>query len=276
MPSPVMTNGPSSTRSDEGCIVEIRDPGVIWSAIFGGTVAASAFLLIMAPLGSSLGFIEVSPWHAMDTTQKTFTLMSAIWLILMQWMASGIGGYLTGRLRTGWADAHTHEVFFRDTAHGFLTWALATIVGMVLLAAGMTHATETEGYHRLSPENFAASRLLHTDQTNTAITEQDLIDASYTLMRAADSKSPSDADRSYLEQLVLTRTGLSPADAQKRVDNTINQLKESEHTAHKALAIAGLFIFLSMWLGAFIASAAGALGGQHRDLHYTTGSLTSV
>src|SRR6185369_13465895 len=67
----------------------------------------------------------------------TFTVMTAIWLIVVQWLASGTGGYVAGRLRTKWTSTHTHEVFFRDTAHGFITWAIGTVlVAAVLTSAG--------------------------------------------------------------------------------------------------------------------------------------------
>jgi len=256
-------------------IVEIQDQGIIWSAIIGVAVAASAFLIIMAPLGSSLNFTGASPWHSMSASEKSFTLMSAVWLILMQWVSSGIGGYLTGRLRTGWIGAHTHEVFFRDTAHGFLSWALATVLGAGLLAASAVHMAENHGVNGSLSEDFAISRLLRTDQTNSTITEQDRIDASLALRQISENEVAPDADKNYLQQLVETRTGLSAIDAEKRVDDTIAQVKETFRTAHKTMTVAGLFIFLSMWIGAFIASAAGALGGRHRDLHYATGNLAA-
>ena len=261
--------------SGETNLVEINDPGVIWSAVIGGAVAALAFLFMMAPLGASLGFLVTSPWSAMDTSHKAFTLMSAIWLILMQWIASGIGGYLTGRLRTGWAGAHTHEVFFRDTAHGFLSWALATVLGVVLLTVGMAHVIEKHSGRALLPEDKAVSLLLKSDQANTALTEQERSDVSLVLLPATTNKTVEAADKAYLEQLVQTRAGLSAVDAERRVDDTISRLKETKHIERKALATSGLLIFLSMWIGAFIASAAGALGGQHRDLHYVSGSLSA-
>ena len=46
-----------------------------------------------------------------------------------------MGGYLAGRLRTKWVEAHTDEVYFRDTAHGFLAWAVASLATAALLTS---------------------------------------------------------------------------------------------------------------------------------------------
>jgi uncharacterized membrane protein len=67
----------------------------------------------------------------------TFAVTSAIWLIVTQWLSSGVGGYVAGRLRTRWIGTHTHEVFFRDTAHGLITWAVATVLVAAVLAGAM-------------------------------------------------------------------------------------------------------------------------------------------
>ena len=40
----------------------------------------------------------------------------------------------TGRLRTKWALIHTDEVYFRDTANGFLAWAVALVISVTFLA----------------------------------------------------------------------------------------------------------------------------------------------
>src|SRR6202012_3018660 len=83
------------------------------------------------------------PWANAGVSATTFTIFAGIWLIVVQWLSSGLGGYITGRLRTKWTGTHTHEVFFRDTAHGFLTWALATVIGAALIATAASSAVGT-------------------------------------------------------------------------------------------------------------------------------------
>jgi hypothetical protein len=124
---------------------ESGDSSIMWGAIFGGALAAIGVTLILAPLGTALGLTVFSPWHHADISNHAFTVMSAIWLIITQWVAFGLGGYLTGRLRTEWVGAHTHEVFFRDTAHGFLMWALVSVIGAALLLATAAHSAHMTG-----------------------------------------------------------------------------------------------------------------------------------
>src|SRR5450631_3480611 len=130
--------------------VEASTSAVSWPAIIAGAFVSAALSLILLALGSGLGLASVSPWPNSGASATTFTVMTAVWLIVTQWLASGLGGYVTGRLRTKWVGLHTHEVFFRDTANGFLTWASATVVGTVLLASvassvvsGGVHAAAT-------------------------------------------------------------------------------------------------------------------------------------
>src|ERR1700722_16974224 len=70
----------------------------------------------------------------------TFAVTTAIWLIVMQWLSSAVGGYISGRLRSRWMGTHPHEVFFRDTAHGLVTWAVATVVVAGVLASSVLFA----------------------------------------------------------------------------------------------------------------------------------------
>jgi hypothetical protein len=53
-------------------------------------------------------------------------------------IASTFGGYITGRLRHAWEDVNIHERF-RDTAHGFVTWAFATVLTATVLAGAGSH-----------------------------------------------------------------------------------------------------------------------------------------
>lgn len=92
--------------------------------------------LILIAIGSAFGFASVSPWPGVGAAPTTFTIAAGVWLIVTQWLSSAVGGYLAGRLRVRWHGLHTDEVFFRDTAHGLLTWATATVlVAMVAVAA---------------------------------------------------------------------------------------------------------------------------------------------
>lgn len=132
---------------------------VSWPAILAGAVIAIAVSLIMFTLGSGLGAAALSPWPGVGPTATTFSVMTGVWLIVTQWVSSAVGGYLTGRLRTKWAGTHSHEVFFRDTAHGFLTWGVATVVvaGLAALASAAAGPAVHAAASALSTSGIADS-----------------------------------------------------------------------------------------------------------------------
>ncbi|MGA9222746.1 MAG: hypothetical protein WBZ57_16285, partial [Pseudomonas graminis] len=112
--------------------------GVSWGAIFAGAAGAAALSLILVLLGSGLGFSAMSPWANEGASAKTIGISTVVWLALTQIVASGLGGYLAGRLRVKWANMHGDEVYFRDTAHGFLSWAVATLVAAALIVGSVS------------------------------------------------------------------------------------------------------------------------------------------
>ena len=108
---------------------------VSWGAIVAGAAAAAALSLILLMLGIGLGLSSVSPWTHYGVSAATFGVSAILWVTLTQLVASGMGGYLAGRLRTKWVAVHRDEVYFRDTAHGFLAWAVATLSTAALLTS---------------------------------------------------------------------------------------------------------------------------------------------
>jgi hypothetical protein len=275
---------------DTSQTAEAPASAIAWPAIFGGAIAAAALTLILLALGSGFGLASVSPWSNSGVSGSTFTIAMGIWLIIVQWLSSGLGGYLTGRLRTKWVGVHTHEVFFRDTTHGFFAWALATVAGAALLASaasslvgGGVHAAATvasgaaqgasQGAVQGNPFAYFVDSLFRSDHPNPNSSDQDVRAETARVLGTGirDGDVPA-ADKTYLAQLLAARTGLSQADAEKRVDDVIAKAKAAETKAReiadanrKAGAYLSIFTALSMVIGAFIAAAAGALGGQHRD-----------
>ena len=123
--------------SGDASIVDTQGHGsaVSWGAIIAGAAAAAALSLILLILGTGLGLSSVSPWANDGIGAKTFGVSTIVWITLTQLLASGMGGYLAGRLRTKWVTAQADEVYFRDSAHGFLAWAVATLTTAVLLTS---------------------------------------------------------------------------------------------------------------------------------------------
>ena len=113
-------------------------PAVSWGAILAGAVAAISLSILLLTLGSGLGFAAISPWANHGASAATVAVSGAIWLIVTQWISAAVGGYLAGRLRHRWLATHQHEVFFRDTAHGLITWSLATVIVVMVVSASLS------------------------------------------------------------------------------------------------------------------------------------------
>ena len=269
-----------------------------WPAIFAGAFVAASVTVIMFALGSGLGFASVSPWPNHGVSAATFTATMAIWLIVTQWISAGFGGYIAGRLRTKWVGTHTHEVFFRDTAHGLVTWAVATVVltGIVATSvfsaigggvhavadavpAGIQGAAAAQGApgpQGAMPAPYVLDKLFRSQggTSGAQSTGDPRVEASHIVANAFATGAVPDADRTYLTELVAARSGVSQADAQKRVDDFVaatmeaqSKLKATADAARKAAAQASIYTALSMLVGAFIACVSAALGGRLRDEH---------
>jgi hypothetical protein len=258
-----------------------------WPAIIAGAFVAAAVTLILLALGSGLGFASISPWPGKGVTATTFAATTAIWLILTQWVSAGLGGYLAGRLRTRWIGTHTHEVFFRDTAHGLITWAVASVLvaaaigssigtsigaaGRAVGAAGRTAADAASAVSHGSA--YDIDRLLRPADVGAPQADPKP-EVAHIIANAAVTGDVPDGDRAYLAQLVAARTGITLEDAQKRVNGFLSDVKDAEakakataDAARKVAAKASIYLALSMLVGAFIASVSAALGGRLRDEH---------
>jgi hypothetical protein len=264
---------------------EASSSAVSWAAIFAGAFAALALTVVLTSLGAGLGLTAISAWPNSGASATAFTISAGIGLIVVQWLSSAFGGFITGRLRTKWAGVHTHEVFFRDTAHGFLSWALTTIVGTALLAAATTSivgggvraaSTAAGGAAQAATSGvsgYSVDSLFRSDHVDASASNQDLAgQASRILANGVRNGDMPSGDRAYLAQLVAAKTGIPQADAQKRVDDTIASTQEAEtkarqaaEAARKATATFAIFTALSMMIGAFVAAAAAAIGGNIRD-----------
>lgn len=137
---PTAIQRPSSSSAVELPVTnEAHSSGVSWSAIIAGAFAAAALSLALLALGTGIGFSESAAWVGGRMSSTRIGWTAVVWIVLMQIIASSVGGYLAGRLRTRWVHVHTHEVYFRDTAHGFLVWA----VSLVMTAGILTSASTT-------------------------------------------------------------------------------------------------------------------------------------
>jgi hypothetical protein len=249
-----------------------ESPLVSWAAITAGAIAAAALTLVLLAFGAGMGFSAVSPWGNSGVSTSTFQIGTGVYLIVVAMLASTIGGFIAGRLRTRWVGVHTHEVFFRDTAHGFLAWGLASVVSAAFLTAAASNiagnASPGLASASVGAVDYYVDALLRTNPTvsqNTTdleATRREIARILTTGLRDGDVAVP---DRTYLAQVVAARTGLNQADADKRVSDVINQAKTALDNARKAAAKLSLWLTASLLIGAFCASLAATEGGYVRD-----------
>lgn len=267
---------------------------VSWSAVFAGAVAAAGLSLILLFIGTGLGLSVTSPWAHSGAAAGTIAVAAILWLSLTQVAASWIGGYLAGRLRTKWVRLHDHEVTFRDTSHGFIAWALATLVTALVVSSAIGSAISgsaqalgataaTVANEASGPVTAAADALFRGDAGSATAAPQ----ASDPALRTEASRIFTDAvqgngslageDSRYLAQLVAQRTGLSADQAQQRVDATYGEVrakvqkaeaiaKQAADKARKDTAYTALWFAIALLIGAFTASLSATYGGRARDL----------
>ena len=293
----------SGLRTAEASSAEIIS-AASWGSIAAGAVTASAVSLALVALGVGLGLSAVSPWTDTGVSASTFKVTAGVYLVLVAVMSSAIGGYLSARLRTKWVGIHTNEAFFRDTAHGFVAWAFATIISATVLGTAITHlvggaasATASAGqsaansnpaqvyvdrlFRRESPagSNAPASGTAPGSDAGTVSGPQSpaagtsagpnpTTRAEVTRLWVASVQSDGQlalADRTYIARLVAANAGLNQADAEKRVDEVVQQAKADADRLRRNGAQFAFWMTAALFFGAFAASLAAAEGGQHRD-----------
>ena len=274
-------------------------------------------------LGAGLGLSSVSPWAHKGVSASTFGVSTIVWLTVTQILAAGMGGFLAGRLRTKWAGVHIDEVYFRDTAHGFLAWAVASLATAALLtsaigsivnggvqtaanlAGGKATTVKVEGVAATGNEinksdngggiesgtisyyidalfrkdlnsPSTTSSEVNTTTTDTAEKTSANAEISRIFLNSINSKTLPPADATYTSQVVSSQTGLTQAEAEKRVTDIFTKIQTNKQNAEiaakdladkarKASIYATLWLFVSLLMGAFSASLAATWGGRCRD-----------
>jgi len=261
---------------------EAHSSGVAWGAVIGGAFVAAATYLILLALGAGFGLSIVSPWSNIGPSASTMGVAAIVWLVVIEIAASAMGGYLTGRLRTKWTLLHSDEVHFRDTANGFLAWAVAMVVSVTFLASAAAYLAG--GAARLGSEQFGAAgentgtvasvadsnryftdTLFRSDHPGLGADTSAQAEAGLILSNALRQDQIAAADQNYLARLVAAKTGIGLPEAEIRVSNVLADARKTADDARKATARFLLWLFLSLLMGAFSASWAATIGGRQRD-----------
>ena len=278
-----METAPLGTTS----VIDVQSSGVSWPAIAAGAVATAALTLLLVAFGTGLGLSTISPWAGSGVSASSFKLGAGIYLVVVAVMASSIGGYLAARLRTKWTGLHTNEVFFRDTAHGLLSWAFATLLSAGVLGAVTTHlvsagAATAAAIGSTNPADLYVDKLFRADPAQAGAVSPaaggaDTMRAEIARLWTSSFRQGNDlsaADRAYVARMVAARTGLPQAEAEKRVSDVVNDAKAAADAARKSAVQLSLWLTVSLLFGAFAASLAAVEGGQLRDGTWNNHVLT--
>jgi hypothetical protein len=259
-----------SQALDEGTRLRANS-ATSWAAILAGAAVAVSLSVVLVTLGAGLGLASLSPASGHGLSAAAFTVTGTVWLIVTQWLSAAAGGYIAGRLRQRWLATHTHEVFFRDTAHGLITWAVATLfvgailfgsmssllgggaraIGSVAAAGGgiaamghaeMPGARGPEGPPTDPSAAYNLDKLLRSNSPGNAPDQSGMgpraSDARGEVLHIAAnallSGAVNDEDRMYLASLVASKTGVSADEAQKRVAAFIESVKNATAQAKAA------------------------------------------
>ena len=264
---------------------------VEWGAVFAGALAASAISFVLLTAGAAIGLSLVSPYES-ESYGRLAGLVAVFWAIAVPILSFLVGGYIAGRMRSAWDAAVSDEVQFRDGIHGLLVWSLSVVAGGVLAFLAASTAAQTSvqvaasamgdrgavvspavdtlfgasvaqaapapagepGATRAAPGGRAA--VVDADARSTV---------SRTLVAAAAAGQLSPSRKQTLTQIVAERTGLSQAEAEKRVDQAYADAQKALETARKATVLTGLGTVTALLVGLLAAWYAAQRGGHHRD-----------
>lgn len=302
----------NATSTYATAAVEPEASAVSWAAILAGAAAAAALSLILLVLGAGLGLSSLSPWANEGADAKALGISTAVWVAFMAVASSALGGYIAGRLRTRWASLHTDEVAFRDTAHGFLAWAIATLFtawllsstaamiiggglkaganvasgaatgataaagGAAAAAGGEKQGAESSG---ANPMGYFVDSLFRSQKgakPSPGNEQAQTAEVTRIFANSARADQLPAEDARYVAQVVSQRTGVSQQEAEKRVNETFANMqakkkeaetaaREAADKARKASALASLWVFITLLMGAFTGSLVATYGGRRRD-----------
>ncbi|QEN84834.1 hypothetical protein FZC33_00680 [Labrys sp. KNU-23] len=270
---------------------------VSWAAIFAGAASAAVLFLILIVIGTGIGLAFVSPWQSSGASATTMGILAIAWSLAVPLFSYAVGGYLAGRLRTQWVGVHSDEVFFRDTAHGMLVWAVGTLFSAFLLGTVLSWVVHGAAQAGATAATVASSAVVSSADDATGngwspyFTDmlfrmpQQQAQGNDTAAKAEIGRIAarslaagqlSDEDKNYAAQLIAHQTGLSQSDAAKRIDDVVAAAKQTAaqaaekakagaEVARKAGVYATLWGFVALLIGGLSASYMATVGGRIRD-----------
>ncbi|MEP6591510.1 MAG: hypothetical protein ABJC19_10030 [Gemmatimonadota bacterium] len=246
--------------------------GVSWSAVLGGAIIVASISFILLALGAGLGLSSVSPWSAPRDTTKVIGMATIAWLVIMQIISGGLGGYLAGRIRHRWLGIHTDETYFRDTVHGFLAWGLALCGTVAFLAAassvmaGGAAASPPDKPGEVSTNAYYVDVMLRPTTPAVAPASAEVRgELERILSRTLLMTNFAGDDKAAAGRIISQQTGIGQPAAEQRAVDVVAMASKAAEDAKDAVGHSLLWIFVGLLVGAFSASLAATIGGRTRD-----------
>ena len=265
----------SITETDISPLGESRRGNIHWGAAIAGALVATAVSLVLMTFGAAIGLAVASPSPSWRSASAGLALLSGLWVMVVAVGSFALGGYIAGRMRTRLTPASSDEIDFRDGMHGALAWAIAAILGGLILMAEVrmltpadTAAPATVTGATAEPKLLASEidRLLRGDRrpadVDVGVTRGEV---GRLLSGSLNESTFAAEDRAYLIRLVAAHTALSPADAERRVDAVVTKARQQANRARRSGVVSAFMAAASLALGFAAAWFAAGAGGRHRD-----------
>jgi hypothetical protein len=270
---------------------------VEWGAVFAGAVLAAALSFVLLTFGTAIGLSATSPWPGSGLSAKVIASIAVFWVMVQQIASVMVGGYVAGRMRSRWYETG-HEAEFRDGLHGALVWGVGVLISALLVFATAGAVTRTgadlanKAAGSMASSSDAMDTVLDTmlrqastaqaapgapaapgasaaqgtpTRQRAAASDETRAEISRVLASSVASGSITPENRTYLAQLVAQRTGISPQDAERRVDNAVNSARDAADKARRAAILTGFVTAAGLIISLGAGWWAAMRGGHHRD-----------
>jgi hypothetical protein len=268
---------------------------VEWGAVIAGAVLAAALSFVLLTFGTAIGLSATSPWPNSGLSAKVIASIAVFWAMTQQIGSIMIGGYVAGRMRSRWHESG-HEAEFRDGLHGALVWAVGVLISAFLVFATAGTAADVAGKAVGSVAGSSdtmdtvVDTLLRQTGTAQAATpapsppaagsaattpnrpgnapssgDKARSEISRILASSVASGSITPENRTQAAQLVAQRAGIPQAEAERRVDQAVNDARSAADKARRAAILTGFVTAAALFLSLAAGWWAAMRGGHHRD-----------
>ena len=245
-----------------------------WGPIIAGSIAAAALALVLHAFAIAIGLSVSSAAPTWRDASFALVLLSGLYVVLAALASYGLGGYLTGLMRT--RRTSREDTDLGDGLHGLLVWALATLLTAVIglaTAQSLTRLAAPSGGQAgpstsVGGENLIAydlDRLFRAERRPNADLDYPRAEAARILLTTSSHRGMQPEDRNYLVRLTAANTGLAQPDAERRVDDVAARAKENISRARRTTVILAFSAGAAALLGAAAAWFAACAGGRVRD-----------